>query len=379
MNPLVSHIEDYPTWGDNWRVHRCHIDQVLDLAYARSGYDPEDGHRLRIVGYGWYRLQPVPMRGARLRHRRSTARAARSVPGVDGGDMTAILSLCSGYGGLDMAVDGQVVAVAETDKHASTVLAHHHPNVPNLGDITTITEWPDAEVITAGYPCQPFSTAGNRKGVDDPRHIWPHVLRAIRMVRPRHVILENVAGHLSLGFDTVLADLAGIGFDADWAIVRASDVGAPHQRARLFVVAYPHGQPARGDSGTDAGTKSQDAWRAEDHGHRPADGVGAAPNPDSPGQQVECRPSTMGRPTQRFGRYQPAVDRWAHIIGRPPPDPMAGRQLNARLVEWMMGLPDGWVTDLIPNRAALKVLGNGVVPQQAAHAIRHLASRMVGT
>ena len=294
-------------------------------------------------------------------------------------------SLCTGYGGLDLAVESvlgaETVWLSEIDKNAAKVCEARFPGVPNLGDLTKI-DWSCVEpvdVLTAGYPCQPFSHAGKRQGTDDDRHIWPEILESLRVLRPRLAVFENVAGHLSLGFDTVLADLAGIGFDADWAIVRASDVGAPHQRARLFVVAYPHGQPARGDSGTDAGTKSQDAWRAEDHGHRPADGVGAAPNPDSPGQQVECRPSTMGRPTQRFGRYQPAVDRWAHIIGRPPPDPMAGRQLNARLVEWMMGLPDGWVTDLIPNRAALKVLGNGVVPQQAAHAIRHLASRMVGT
>ena len=58
MTPSVSYIEDYPTWGDNWRVHRCHIDQVPDLAYARSGYEPEDGHRLKIVAYGWYRCNP---------------------------------------------------------------------------------------------------------------------------------------------------------------------------------------------------------------------------------------------------------------------------------------------------------------------------------
>ena len=285
-----------------------------------------------------------------------------------------VLSLCSGYGGLDIAVGGELVAVADTDQDASAVLAHRHPNVPNLGDITT-ADWPDADIITAGYPCQPFSAAGRRKGADDPRHIWPHVLRAIRVVRPRHVILENVAGHLSLGFDTVLADLAGIGFDADWAVVRAADVGAPHQRARLFVVAYPHGQPARWDSGTAPGAQGQDGGRPEDHSLGSADGGGTAPNTGGERSQRDQR--VEGQPAGcPFGRYQPAINRWAGIIGRPPPDPMAGRQLNARLVEWMMGLPDGWVTDLIPNRRALRVLGNGVVPQQAAYALTHL---MVGT
>ncbi|WP_425297057.1 DNA cytosine methyltransferase [Nocardia brasiliensis] len=88
---------------------------------------------------------------------------------------------------------------------------------------------PPIDILTAGYPCQPFSTSGRRKGKDDPRHLWPFVYEAIRVLRPRLTLLENVAGHRSKGFDTVLGDLAEIGLSAQWVSVRASDIGAPHR------------------------------------------------------------------------------------------------------------------------------------------------------
>lgn len=155
-------------------------------------------------------------------------------------------SLCTGYGGLDLAVEqhfnAETIWCAEYDKHASKIIEKRFPGIPNFGDIKQIdwTTVPAVDIITAGYPCQPFSNAGQRKGENDPRHIWPEILEAIRHLRPRYAILENVRGHLSLGFDRVLSDLASIGFDAEWSLVRASEVGAPHQRARLYIVAYPN-------------------------------------------------------------------------------------------------------------------------------------------
>ena len=156
-------------------------------------------------------------------------------------------SLCTGYGGLDLAVEqhfnAETIWCAEYDKHASKIIEKRFPGIPNFGDIKQIdwTTVPAVDIITAGYPCQPFSQAGQRKGENDPRHIWPEILEAIRHLRPRYAILENVRGHLSLGFDTVLRDLANIGFDAEWSLVRASEAGAPHQRARLYIVAHPNG------------------------------------------------------------------------------------------------------------------------------------------
>lgn len=154
-------------------------------------------------------------------------------------------SLCTGYGGLDMAaqhVFGTSLAwVADNDPGASRILAHRYPGVPNLDDLTAV-DWHAVEavdILTGGYPCQPFSSAGKRKGTTDARHIWPHIAAALGVLRPRLALFENVAGHLSLGFDAVLADLAALGFDAEWRCVRASEVGAAHQRNRLFVLAWP--------------------------------------------------------------------------------------------------------------------------------------------
>ncbi|MEU6615341.1 DNA cytosine methyltransferase [Streptomyces parvus] len=152
-------------------------------------------------------------------------------------------SVCSGYRGLDMGVEavfgGTTAWVSDIDPGANQILAHHWPEVPNLGDLKTV-DWAAVEpvdIFCGGYPCQPFSAAGKRKGTDDERHIWPWIARALGVLRPRIAIFENVAGHLRLGFDTVLADLARLGFDVEWCTVRASEVGAPHQRNRLFILA----------------------------------------------------------------------------------------------------------------------------------------------
>ncbi|MEW2580121.1 DNA cytosine methyltransferase [Streptomyces syringium] len=170
-------------------------------------------------------------------------------------------SLCTGYGGLDMAVQhafgGTLAWVADIDRGAARILDHHHPDVPNIGDITAV-DWSTVEpvdILCGGYPCQPFSTAGHRRGTDDPRHIWPYIATALGVLRPRLAIFENVAAHVGLGFSNVLADLASIGFDAEWVCLRASDVGAPHQRRRLFLLAWPAdtsrpGLERRGPEGT---------------------------------------------------------------------------------------------------------------------------------
>jgi len=152
-------------------------------------------------------------------------------------------SLCSGYGGLETAVQavlgGELTWVADPDPGAAAILKHHHPDVPNLGDITK-TKWEDVarvDLLCGGYPCQPFSSAGLQKGVEDERHIWPYIATALRVLRPRYALFENVANHLRIGFDVVLADLAALGFDVEWCTVRASDIGAPHSRRRLIFLA----------------------------------------------------------------------------------------------------------------------------------------------
>ena len=161
------------------------------------------------------------------------------------------VSLFAGIGGFDLGLEragftcaGQV----EIDDYATRVLEKHWPDVPRWRDVRTFTgaEFGPFDMLVGGYPCQPFSTAGHRKGVNDERHLWPEVHRIIRNVRPRIVLLENVAGHLSLGFDSVLGDLAACGYDAEWDCIPAAAIGAPHRRDRLFIVAYPNSSCAHG-------------------------------------------------------------------------------------------------------------------------------------
>ena len=153
-------------------------------------------------------------------------------------------SLFSGIGGLDLGLERagmNVIWQSEIDPYACKVLAKHWPEVPNYGNIKEI-DWRrvvQPDVICGGYPCQPFSTAGKRRGEDDPRHLWPWVREAISELRPRYAILENVRGHLSLGGTTVIGELAEIGYDAEWRVVSAASVGANHRRDRVIIVAYP--------------------------------------------------------------------------------------------------------------------------------------------
>ncbi|MFC7753060.1 DNA cytosine methyltransferase [Tsukamurella soli] len=161
-------------------------------------------------------------------------------------------SLCTGAAMMDLAVeeffDAELAWYSEVDKHASTVLAQRYPGIPNLGDLKLI-DWAKVraempiDILTGGYPCQPFSQAGKRLGTDDPRYLWPYIREAIRHLRPRITLLENVAGHRSKGFSQVLQECAEDGLDVRWVSVRASDVGAPHRRDRLFfTISDPGGE-----------------------------------------------------------------------------------------------------------------------------------------
>lgn len=161
--------------------------------------------------------------------------------------MDRILELCAGYGGLGMAVEaltgGKVTYVAEVDEAASKVLAMRYPDAPNIGDITTY-DWPQllgrVEIITAGFPCQDISNAGPREGINGRRSgVYANVIDAVRILRPRLVFLENVAAIKTRGLWQVVADLAAIGYDLRWTCLRASDVGAAHQRDRWFGLATP--------------------------------------------------------------------------------------------------------------------------------------------
>jgi DNA (cytosine-5)-methyltransferase 1 len=278
------------------------------------------------------------------------------------GQRLKIGSLCTGYGGLDLAVEAyfgaETIWCAEMDKYASQVIEQRF-NIPNHGNIKDI-DWASLEpidILTAGYPCQPFSHAGYRKGTDDERHIFPYILEAISILKPRWVILENVRGHLSLGLKEVLAGLTSIGYDAKWQVVRASDVGAPHQRARIFIIAYSN----------DIG---QNRWIDSRYQEKQPGIEGNKISISNSFSELKSSDKTM----QKMGRkFTARCDMHLQDI----PNALDQQEkLNPIFVEYMMGLPKGWVTETGLSRAQqLKMLGNGVVPQQAELALELLLTR----
>ena len=182
-------------------------------------------------------------------------------------------SLFSGYGGLDLAVmkvTGATLAWhCEWEDAPSKILEKHFPGVPNYKDVTKVdfTQVEPVDILTGGFPCQDLSLAGKRAGLKDGTRsgLWSEMARAIEELQPKLVVIENVRGLLSAtanngmeyteeelaafkgrptirAMGAVLGDLADLGFDAKWTGVRASDAGAPHQRFRIFIVAFPNSQ-----------------------------------------------------------------------------------------------------------------------------------------
>ena len=439
--------------------------------------------------------------------------------------MTTIGSLFTGYGGLDMGVamaldpNARVAWTSDVEPGPCTLAAVRWPDTPNLGDITQIN-WADVEpvdIICGGSPCQDLSLAGKRAGMATGTRsgLWESMAAAVETIRPRLVVWENVLGALSarayspvesepwmLGAGTngplvraagrVVGDLASLGYSTAWRVVRASDAGAPHQRARLFIIGYPDGQPwhlwrpttprqtqGRRPLGQPAGpglsplmpTPTASDHKAGRHqagtGHSLTQAVQLLPTPvaqpsgNSPSEHLRKKPGrervtdlaiivendllptggllptpqavnasrssagygpnlhevatallptpkaadgvmglprTSGRPPEKsthlatrleytdYGNYSPAIARWEQVTGRaaPPPTTPPRReggkpQLSARFVEWLMGLTDGHVTGPdrdLPREHQLRLLGNGVVPQQAALAVGTLVNEV---
>ena len=157
-----------------------------------------------------------------------------------------IVDLFSGIGGFSLAGDRagfRTVCFAEVDPYASAVLGKHWPGVPNLGDITKadFSPYAGATVLTGGFPCQPFSVAGKRRGKTDDRFLWPAMLSVIAAVKPAWVLGENVAGIVRMELDRVLADLEGQGYFAVPLVIPACAVEADHRRFRVWAVAYLDG------------------------------------------------------------------------------------------------------------------------------------------
>lgn len=344
-------------------------------------------------------------------------------------------SLCTGIAGLDhglhlAGVDVEPVFVSDIDPGACDWLAANMPDVPNLGDFTALDSLPEVDLLTAGFPCQPVSTAGKRAGIEDERWLFDDIARLVSRMESRPVVfLENVLGLLTANDGDAMArvvyGLAAIGYHITWGTLSATAVGAPHRRLRWWGLAYPQDadrEPcderrlaasrqtesgrARPDTGRRDRAPAADADRAgsetrlntRSRSERPrlqpvgsptsaadADSIATrrhSRTTPSPQEQARRQPHSGHGPRNgdrhaRFGPYAHAVDRWEHILGRAAPDPTDDGRLNAAFVEWMMGYPEGWVTDTLTRRTqSLHALGNAVVPQCAAAAFTQLANRL---
>ena len=350
-------------------------------------------------------------------------------------------SLFSGYGGLDLAVEhvfnAKTVWFSELNEPVARVFARHRPDAPNQGDITAI-DWSQVEpvdILIGGFPCQDVSTVGKRAGIAPGTRsgLWAHMAAAIDALQPDWVVIENVRGLLSspatrpaavgddheqrnprdatpdgatlrdmepdpwhLGDDAarplralgaVLGDLADLRLDARWIGLPASIVGAPHHRLRIFILArrtlpHPTGNrlfARRGEPRSGASPARDDRALAPDHRLRTPRATWLTEQESRVGDAVVPDRRTV----QRWGRYADAITRWEHITGRAAPAPALlndadGPRPAPAFVEWLMGLPTGWVTDIdeLTQNQRITALGNGVLPLQAASALRGLGSRV---
>lgn len=249
-------------------------------------------------------------------------------------ELPTVISFCSGYAGIERGLDlagirHRVIAYVEIEAFAIANLVSKMESgqldpAPIYTDLKTFPSelFRDAvDIITGGYPCQPFSAAGKRLGEKDPRHLWPYIREHIYTIQPARVFLENVEGHISMGLSSVISDLEEDGYGATWGIFSAREVGAPHQRKRVYIM---------------ADTESQRVQRLRASGEQ------------KPGAYGEAELSVCQDQRPQQANWQP--------------EPRVGR-----------------VVDGCADRVdRIRLLGNGVVPQTAAKAWQVLSSRLEG-
>jgi len=232
------------------------------------------------------------------------------------------LDLFSGIGGFALAAKWagiETVGFCEIEEFPRKVLEKNFPGVPIHHDIRELNgeEYEGIDIVTGGYPCQPFSVAGKRKGEKDDRHLWPEMLRVITQARPTWVVCENVSGHITMGLDTVLTDLEKEGYSARAVVIPACAVNAEHQRNRVWII---------------GNANSSDAARVK--------------RPDRKNFHIEKRQASENVEARSFGVAE-----------------LGAREVTFRATTYAESLRE---LDGIPDRVdRLKSLGNAIVPQVA--------------
>jgi len=265
------------------------------------------------------------------------------------------VDLCSGIGGFALGFEwaelSSPVLFCDIEPWSRKILAKHWPDVPIAEDVKELANdpdglIPDCDILTAGYPCQPFSLAGERRGTEDDRHIWPYIFSIIQRKRPSWCVFENVYGHVSMGLDEVLSDLEGEGYAARPFIVPACAADAPHRRDRVWIiarnVAYADNRHrSRKVKGildqSDRQTSNRSSRRGEDVADTNSAGLQGRQNARDISQSRAQRNKQSARCSER-----PDGQNWK-------PEPAVGRVANG-----------------IPRRVdRLRGLGNAIVPQIA--------------
>jgi len=268
--------------------------------------------------------------------------------------MLRVLDLFSGIGGFSLGLERtggfETVAFCEYEPFPRAVLTKHWPEVPCFPDVRELKgsdiDGP-VDVICGGYPCQPFSTAGQRRGEEDDRHLWPEFNRLVAELRPAWVIGENVAGHISMGLDDVLSDLEGQGYACRTFVIPACAVGALHRRDRVWTI---------GCMADAANSGLSDRQRTKQPAHEAQGGTGMVAKSERRGEDVAdaiCGgQSGQGQPIIASNRATEGEGKADHAFavsqpGKWCPEPDVGRVANG-----------------ISRRVdRLKALGNAVVPQ----------------
>lgn len=274
-----------------------------------------------------------------------------------------VLDLFSGIGGFSLGLEStghfETIAFVENDEYCQAVLKHHFPEVPILGDIKNVTKettrtTPD--VICGGFPCQPYSVAGDQRAKDDPRHLWPEMFRLIKELRPTWVIGENVAGHIKLGLDTVLENLESEGYSTRTFSISAASVGANHKRERIWIIANKNVEDSRSRGGWIQSTGDQEGIRSGTFEEEFWSSNTDTTSGSSEGTETMADTKSSYRDEHEIDREHGKTET-QEVFGN--------RDGISRGSSWWEVEPDvGRVADGLPDTMdRLKSLGNSLVPQ----------------